>query len=467
MSIMDLFPGEPRLAQKRLLEQVSDGWHEARHHVISMPVAAGKSHVAMTLARRAQLEGMSAIILTPYNMLIDQYIEDFPELQTVKARTKYKCNNSVKHSCEIMQMKNKVYCKSCPYLKAKDKTRRAWISTVNFQTYLSHKLKADVIIVDEAHKIIPLLQDRFHVKLWEGDYNFKPKNLNTREDISSWLDYAPYNVKTIRARKLVGDDEYHTRIWQTHRSNKLKWCIDFTPISVRNHPPLFWQYPRVKKVFLMSATIGGEEVSELGLDRFGNTNYYDVDSPIAPDRRRIIYHPVADMTYDKRVAEIPHLINFLLYMLNTNEAKGLIHASYDIARMLQRFDLKHDRLIFHTKENKSAMLAKFKRSKDKVLVGSGLEEGLDLADDKARWQVITRVPYPSLADPLVKERSKINPRGYTWETIKLLAQASGRVCRSPTDYGETYITDPQFERLLKKRDQFPKWFDEALFTTQP
>jgi Rad3-related DNA helicase len=47
-------------------------------------------------------------------------------------------------------------------------------------------------------------------------------------------------------------------------------------------------------------------------------------------------------------------------------------------------------------------------------------------------------------------------------------QATGRIARSPTDYGETWIIDGSFDRLVNNAlelDLVPKWFKEMLFPT--
>ena len=94
-----------------------------------------------------------------------------------------------------------------------------------------------------------------------------------------------------------------------------------------------------------------------------------------------------------------------------------------------------------------------------MLVASGMYEGLDLVDDTARWQVVSKIPWPSLADPAMKWRANEDPDFYNWETLRQVIQACGRVCRGPDDYGVTYILDSTWNRLEREAAHlFPDWF---------
>jgi Rad3-related DNA helicase len=90
-----------------------------------------------------------------------------------------------------------------------------------------------------------------------------------------------------------------------------------------------------------------------------------------------------------------------------------------------------------------------------------MSEGLDLADDLARWQVIVKAPFPNLGDPWVV-RKHAEPGGKSWyseQTVIDLLQASGRVMRSRKDRGVTYILDKKAERVLRQQwVGLPDWF---------
>jgi len=122
-------------------------------------------------------------------------------------------------------------------------------------------------------------------------------------------------------------------------------------------------------------------------------------------------------------------------------------------------------LFFHDKKNKQSQFRAWLNSEGGILVASGMTEGLDLAGDKARWQAVGKVPWPSLADPVIREWSERDPDAYVWETLRTLIQASGRVCRTPDDFGATHIFDKDIDKLLERAQDaklLPTWWEEAL-----
>ena len=97
------------------------------------------------------------------------------------------------------------------------------------------------------------------------------------------------------------------------------------------------------------------------------------------------------------------------------------------------------------------------------MVASGMYEGIDLADDLARWQVICKVPWANLTEPAMQYLAQQDPEGYANEAARLVVQAYGRVCRNPNDFGETFIVDRSFRRLYNDyRELFPGWFCDAV-----
>ena len=60
-------------------------------------------------------------------------------------------------------------------------------------------------------------------------------------------------------------------------------------------------------------------------------------------------------------------------------------------------------------------------------------------------------------------KAEKDPEWYDWQAIKAILQACGRVCRTPTDRGVTYIFDQKFRRLYTEREYlFPNWFKDSV-----
>ena len=73
------------------------------------------------------------------------------------------------------------------------------------------------------------------------------------------------------------------------------------------------------------------------------------------------------------------------------------------------------------------------------------------------------VPWQSLADPAIQERLATRPESYAWSAVRTILQGTGRVCRTPTDRGVTYMLDTGFKMLYNKNEAlFPRWFKESM-----
>ena len=92
-----------------------------------------------------------------------------------------------------------------------------------------------------------------------------------------------------------------------------------------------------------------------------------------------------------------------------------------------------------------------------------IEEGVDLKDAMSRFQIIAKIPFPSLADPVVKKRMTIRSGWYDWVTLLSLIQSHGRSIRSSEDFARTYMLDSNFRRLYGKNKHYlPKYFRESV-----
>ena len=97
-----------------------------------------------------------------------------------------------------------------------------------------------------------------------------------------------------------------------------------------------------------------------------------------------------------------------------------------------------------------------------VLFSPAMIEGIDLADDLSRFQVIVKVPYPVHKNPYVAARMR-EKGWYEWQTAMRLIQATGRSVRSADDFAETYIVDSEFGEFRRKsRRLLPSWWLEAV-----
>lgn len=96
-------------------------------------------------------------------------------------------------------------------------------------------------------------------------------------------------------------------------------------------------------------------------------------------------------------------------------------------------------------------------SKDTILIGPTLVEGIDLPGEQCRFIIILKVPYPTIVDDYVKNKIKLFPMWYNSITSNTIIQGIGRGVRSQDDYCVTYILDACFLSLYNStKTQYPE-----------
>lgn len=158
-------------------------------------------------------------------------------------------------------------------------------------------------------------------------------------------------------------------------------------------------------------------------------------------------------------------------MTHHRDYKGIIHTtSYEQLNFIRENVSEGNRrrlLITDPEVERDEVIAKHAESKNPtVLISPSLHIGLDLKDELSRFQIITKVPYLSLADRWIDEKRKRNEQWYTWQTALKLVQGYGRSIRSKEDWAITYVLDAAFGHFVfRNKDILPDWFRAAIRRT--
>lgn len=476
MDLLKHFPYPiPREIQKQFLKVLEESWDKFDCFVVSAPTAWGKTAIAQTLMNA--LHSVSTI--TPTNLLVDQFLNDFPDTPTLRRMDSYYCEEWDR-PCPKTRSKLQGFCKGCPcsFDLARAKYKKG-PGIYNYHTYLAHKLYRDVLIVDEAHNLLPVIRERMGLTLWQHDYKY-PSGMYSAEQMKTWLHSLPDRVrahKKIQALRSAVDSnapEYMPQRGKDLFNGKgtirgepeERDCLKLLPVDISTAPPLFW--PReVQKVVLLSATISKKDIEQLGLSG-GRKRvcYIDCKSPIPRGNRPIILDNLIAVNRNNMEQAGPLLANYIEELAEFHKGeKGVIHATYQMASILAQH-LQSGRYLFHTRENKKQQYQLFRDSDPaagRILIACGMYEGIDLPEDLGRWQVISKIPWQSLGSPAIKYLAEKDPELYVWETVKTVIQACGRICRTPTDYGVTYIPDSTFDRMYREGiSLIPQWFQDGL-----
>lgn len=240
--------------------------------------------------------------------------------------------------------------------------------------------------------------------------------------------------------------------------------INVAPYAERN----LFRY--ANKVVLMSATIINYKAfcQSLGIDP-NEAVFIDVESTFPKENRPIVKAYVGRMNINNLPSLLPQIVDHIKKIMDFHGTqKGIIHLpSYrlgsDIFMMIG--DKYRSRILFPKNSLEiPTMLNRHQTSeRPTILMSPSMAEGVDLKDDLSRFQIITKMPYPSMGDKVVKARMSKDPIWYPYTTALKLIQSYGRSVRSETDKAATYVLDAALEDVIQRnKGALPKWFMEAI-----
>lgn len=466
---------EPREIQRQTLSLLADNWDKFDVFVIQAPTAFGKTAIARTLMNTLY----SVSTITPTNMLVNQFLDEFPDTPTLHRLDSYHCEEWDR-PCSVTRGKLMKFCKGCTCSGDLSTAKyKKGPGIYNYHTYLAHKLYRSVLVVDEAHNLLHTIRDRLALGIWQHDYRY-PHNMWRPDQISEWIDSLPPNKQKHKKIELLRDavtsdrPEYivhRTKDWFAGKGTirgepEERDIIRLLPVDLTTAVPMFW--PRdVEKIVLLSATLNRKDVEQLGLGG-GRRRvcYIECKSPIPHRSRPIIIDPVVSVNRNNMNEAAVQLAEYIEERAQDHMGeKGVIHATYQMAGILAGH-LTGPRYMFHTRDTKADVYREFRESRPsdgRILVACGMYEGIDLPQDLGRWQVISKIPWQSLGSPAVRYQADRDPEWFNWETWKTLIQACGRICRTPEDYGITYIPDGSIRRLWRESVNLtPEWWRDAV-----
>lgn len=494
-------PGiELRDTQIEILEQVQTHWDRADIIVLKAPVGSGKSHIANTIANWAHsTKQKKTAILTHRVSLQDQYERSFPDTPALAGVGRYQCPK-LQMSCADAKEALGGYCEStCVYSLQKAKVAASPIAVFNYHVYIYSYEKRDVLIGDEAHSIFDILSEIYSLTLWKHKEKY-PDGLRTCGDIAVWLEGQikglNLEIATLKAETQTKETQKQV-IALTKTVNKYqkvlsglqraplnffieagkgdyrgqqKEMLRVRPTTMEGLPAILWNGKVNQKIVLMSGTIGEEDIKKLGFTG-RRIKYITGRNPIPADRRPVDVSWGRNMSYEFQDRNVPAVCEKIKEIAARYPGKkGLVHLTYGLAEKFKAH-LTGPQYLWHTSENREEVLAKYLESTEPViLMACGFSEGIDLAGEQFYWQAIAKISWPSKEDALIAKYYRDDPLWVRWGVVKAIEQQAGRISRSPTDYGKTFILDSSFGNPTKKRrgliDQcrhlFSKSFLEAI-----
>ncbi|ABK76851.1 Rad3-related DNA helicase [Cenarchaeum symbiosum A] len=247
--------------------------------------------------------------------------------------------------------------------------------------------------------------------------------------------------------------------------------ITLTPLDISGYVEDLCLSPY--QVF-MSATISRDPFCETtGIDP-DKVAFVDVEhSPFSMESRRIEFMDIARLNYSSPPSDeqkVIKAIDGIMKDLHPGE-RGLILTSsikrcYDILAGLSPSSKARVRLCHSTNEGgrtQDQVLAEHADTPGSVLLSASLWEGVDLKDDRSRFQIIAKAPYPGLGDKRTKIKQKKYPLWYSSQALTKLLQGFGRSIRNEDDRAVTYVLDSGVKDLIRRaRRMVPKSYHDVL-----
>jgi Rad3-related DNA helicase len=215
-------------------------------------------------------------------------------------------------------------------------------------------------------------------------------------------------------------------------------------------------------VLLMSAT--PPRLQDLGI---GDALRVTIPSTFPVERRPFVLDFVGNMSRAHYDETLPKVLSYAEETVRERATKGIIHAvSFRTASAIVDYlrSVLDVPVFEHIKETtREDALQAFRDSPaPAVLVSPSFETGLDLPYDGVRWQLLAKVPFPSLGDRVTKRRAQVDPEWYLAKTAQRLVQAYGRGMRAEDDAATTIMIDSAYRSFYRRAKRLlPAWFLEA------
>ncbi|MDO5849911.1 MAG: ATP-dependent DNA helicase [Methanobacteriaceae archaeon] len=515
------FPFEnPREGQLETATEIYEAMLKGYKYIIlEAGTGTGKSAIAACLA---SLIGNS-YIFTMTKQLQEQYTDDFKHFALVKGRGNFKCLNysqdGINETCDmgscILEKKNcsfKVnqfnYASqdlACHYHLQKCNALDSTVVISNYD-YMVPELnfvrdfsKRDLMIFDECHNLESKIMSLLTLELTrkelkdEAGVNLSKQTVANLKlgEYDTWISFIEKVTKKYKKRneKYKNNSKYskkskvlERRIDNFRRFKKFinvdpnNWIVDydsrsqilsFKPIKIDKYAKdILLKYGDVC-LFMSASILDYKQFAKwLGINP---DEIYPIrrKSPFDTSRNPIILFD-KNMSYKNLKSNAPKTIPIIKEILEKHKnEKGIIHTvSYQCKDFLMD-QLQDTRLIDHNNKNRLKALNKFEKSKQPlVLISPSMNEGVDLPGDKCRFQIIYKMPYPSISDKQIKARKNIENKWYDYQTAITLVQTYGRGMRSVNDYCVTYFIDSRLNSFIRrdsKRDNLlPNFFKDAI-----
>lgn len=385
----------------------------------------------------------------------------------------------------------------CPYSVAGEVAQRSKIVVHNFHSFIYQTKFGDkfhqrpLLIIDEAHEIegicrgfserkivLPLRKNEIELPTgytlleeW-ADWFLKYGELfsevvSATADVSEREEFLNALQSLIDFSELFGED-FVTDIQEIEAGKEKHTRFVFTPVKVgATANSLLFNYG--ERRLLLSGTVYSKSTfcKNIGLND-SETLFIQIPSSFPVENRPIYCRSdlQVDTSFAKWDENFKEMTSIMKSIMTTfDDVKGIIHTpSYNASLQIYNALKDTGRIMWHTKDDLSVQLQRFYDSTEpKVFLSPSCYQGVDFKEDRARFQIIVRVPNPSTQDAFIDYQRQSNFPWYNYQALITFGQQIGRVVRSETDEGSTILLDSRFHSFLSRnRGSLPKWLRDSI-----
>lgn len=437
-----------RPQQNQFLDWLELNWNQSNVFGSELPTGVGKT--ALIKAIQSSFAPGEVDVISYSNQLVDDYSELY-DITAVKGKLQYKTEDDYKAAKEKATNGTAIFN---PY---------SW-----FYFNLQGRTESKVLVFDEAHKLENMLEDfssiDFNISLAEkhqvsGKHpnDFEVQAIFTRaiRDAQDDDDKAKAHIYSVVKKDLLDHPEVYDLkvVSKKSRSGQKTYILRLFPIQTP-YGMLKGLFGQQRKFVLVSATMPELLFKKLT----GGGLYKGFAHPVDAQRRQVINYSVAQEDRNNYQVLGP-LINSIIE--REGSPNTLIHTTYGDMGALNKYLSRVP--ITHHKNNKTDSVAEFKKTGG-TLVAAGMYEGVSFPDNECRLIIIPKIPYASLADPLIRKKMSCldGPLWYSMHTMQTLWQMVGRGCRHQDDFCVTYVLDPMLGKLV---NSVREYFDKSLINS--
>lgn len=487
----------------------------------------GKSDIAMALAKSANSAYVATSQNPLIDQYAKDFNGD-PSFRYIKGRRNYQCQDGFKSClegsedssmiCEYADSENDeedaMDCPDkliCPYRRNRQKAVKSPVALTNLTYFALMGISEGSIweprrlaVIDEAHNLANEVLGLVSFNIDDSDFRRLAIDIRISDffdtrirevEIEKFFEFIYAAESAIKAymeasaKGRIHDDQEMVKkmielqgkfnwFYQSIDEN-VEWIVDLQANKRGNGyklmaRPLESSYfaqniffkKQADQYLLQSATIikPDQYAKDLGIEDY---KYVEEGTPFNVWKNRPVFLlNSGKMNRDSIDTTLPNAVMDMGKVFTAYRGKrGLVHTtSYQLQEKLKNHFGSNPRCIFMTPETKDDDFQRFHASSDAILFSPSLMEGFDGKGDILRFQILMRIPYPSLEDRRIKIKAERDKEWYIYQTCQPLIQSVGRGMRSEDDWCDYYVVDSNF--LWFANRNLPKSFTSTIVQSE-